>query len=759
MSLHKHLGDKTVIEKKPEADITLTWTDEAPRLASYSLFPIVQKFLSLCGITVQTSDISLAARILAQFPDRLTEGKAVSDDLSYLGDLAKRSNANIIKLPNISASVPQLKKAIAELQRKGFDVPDFNDHPLTGEETEIYARYARVLGSAVNPVLREGNSDRRAPEAVKEFAKKNPHRMGKWSSESLTHISTMGDNDFRHNEKSVTIEARSVGNASICFFDENNRKSTLTHSIPLDLGTVVDTTYMDVKALQDFYKSEIADAKKRSVLFSLHLKATMMKISDPLLFGYAVKTFFEDLFTKHQKIFTGIGFNPNDGIGDLLAKIKTLPKNERDLILSDITLCLDEQPKLHMVNSDKGITNLHVPNDVIIDASMPAIIRNGGKGWASDGSESDIKCVIPDSSYAAVYDETIKFCVEHGAFNPATMGTVSNIGLMAKKAEEYGSHNTTFVASGSGSIKLLDEQGAIITEHDVEAGDIWRLCLTQADAIKNWIELGISRAKLTKLPTIFWLDKNRPHDSELIKKITTTLVNDDIRGANIEILSPREATKVSLSRAHNGLDTISVTGNVLRDYLTDLFPILELGTSAKMLSIVPLMKGGGLFETGAGGSAPKHVEQLLNENHLRWDSLGEFTAIAASLEHLANSKGLNAASTLGEALDKATQDILESGKSPSPKVKEIDSRGSHFYLALFWAKALCRQKDNVAIADLFRPIYEALESNETVILEELNEGQGSMVDIGGYFLPEYTKASKIMRPSERFNKIVDKTWS
>ena len=744
-----------MIDQKMEADITLTWTDEAPRLASYSLFPIVKKFLSLCGITVQTRDISLSARILAQFPDRLTGREPVSDDLNYLGKLTKKREANIIKLPNISASVPQLKTAIAELQRKGFDVPNFSDHPLTEEETEIHARYARVLGSAVNPVLREGNSDRRAPEAVKEFAKKNPHRMGKWSNESLTHISTMGDNDFRNNEKSVTIEREFVGDASVCFFDNDNQKITLTDSIALDLGAVVDTTYMDVKALQNFYKAEIADAKKRGVLFSVHLKATMMKISDPVLFGYAVKTFFENLFTKHRETFTDIGFNPDNGIGDLLAKIETLPKSKKDLILADITQCLDEQPKLHMVNSDKRITNLHVPNDVIIDASMPAIIRNGGKGWASDGSESDIKCVIPDSSYAAVYDETIKFCVAHGAFNPVTMGSVSNIGLMAKKAEEYGSHNTTFIAPRSGSIKLLNKQGAIITEHDVEAGDIWRLCITQADAIENWIKLGISRAKLTGLPTIFWLDKDRPHDSELIKKITMALRDNDTRDANIEILSPREATKVSLSRAHDGLDTISVTGNVLRDYLTDLFPILELGTSAKMLSIVPLMKGGGLFETGAGGSAPKHVEQLLNENHLRWDSLGEFTAIAASLEHLANSKNLNAALILGKALDVATHHILEYGKSPSPKVREIDNRGSHFYLALFWAKALCEQRDNVSIADLFRPIYKALQSNEIAILEELNEGQGRMVDIGGYFLPEYTKASRIMRPSQRFNKIVD----
>ncbi len=744
-----------MIDQKIEADITLTWTDEAPRLASYSLFPIVQKFLSLCGISVQTRDISLAARILAQFPDRLTKSEFVSDDLKYLGNLARTSNANIIKLPNISASVPQLKNAIAELQGKGFDIPDFVNHPLTEEETEIRARYAKILGSAVNPVLREGNSDRRAPEAVKHFAKKNPHRMGEWSNESLTHVSTMVDNDFRHNEKSVTIEGKSVGNASVCFFDTNSRKITLADTIPLDFGAVVDTTYMNVNALQNFYKAEIADAKKRGVLFSLHLKATMMKISDPVLFGYAVKTFFEDLFIKHQEVFTDVGFNPNDGIGDLLAKIEALPKTTKEEILSDIALCLDKQPELQMVNSDKGITNLHVPNDVIIDASMPAIIRNGGKGWAADGSESDIKCVIPDSSYAAVYDEAIRFCIANGAFNPATMGSVSNIGLMAKKAEEYGSHNTTFVAPRSGSIKLLDEHGTIITEHDVEAGDIWRLCHTQDDAIKNWIELGISRARITQLPAIFWLDKNRPHDSELIKKVITTLNKHDAKDTKIEILSPREATKVSLSRARNGLDTISITGNVLRDYLTDLFPILELGTSAKMLSIVPLMQGGGLFETGAGGSAPKHVEQLLKENHLRWDSLGEFTAIAASLEHLATSKNLNAASILGKCLDTATQNILESGKSPSPKVKETDNRGSHFYLALFWAKALCEQGDNVAIANLFRPIYEALESNETEILKELNESQGSVVDIGGYFLPEYTKASRIMRPSQQFNKIVD----
>ena len=742
-------------ERTMEPDITLTLVDEAPRLASYSLFPIVEKFLSLCGISVEARDISLAARILAQFPERLAEHGSCSDDLHYLGELAKTSKANIIKLPNISASIPQLKSAIAELQTKGFDVPDFVDKPVTDEEIETQKRYGKVLGSAVNPVLREGNSDRRAPDSVKTFAKKTPHRMGKWSKSSLTHVSTMNSSDFRHNEQSVTVDEQFVGEAKICFYDGDGKQTILAPSVPLDLGAVVDTTYMSVDALQKFYRAEIVDAKKRGVLFSVHLKATMMKISDPVIFGYAVKIFFEELILKHQKNLDLSGFNPNNGIGDLLAKVDSLDESAREQILSDLMSCLQKQPDLHMVNSDKGITNLHVPNDVIIDASMPAIIRNGGKGWAADGSEADIKCVIPDSSYAGVYDETIKFCIEHGEFNPATMGSVSNIGLMAKKAEEYGSHNTTFLAPDAGSIRVVSEQGTVVTEHKVEKGDIWRLCLTQADAIDNWIELGISRAKITQQPAIFWLDEGRPHDAELIKKIKLVLDGRNLDGTTIDILAPREATKVSLTRASNGQDTISVTGNVLRDYLTDLFPILELGTSAKMLSIVPLMQGGGLFETGAGGSAPKHVEQLLKENHLRWDSLGEFTAIAASLEHLGTSKKNEAALVLGEALNVATQRILESGKSPSPSVGEIDNRGSHFYLAQFWAEALSEQTADPNLAARFKPIYNTLKENETQIMIELNAGQGSPANIGGYFLPGDNEVSKIMRPSKCLNKILD----
>lgn len=744
-----------MIDQTTEADINLTLVDEAPRLASYSLFPIIKKFLTLCGISVETRDISLGARILAQFPERLTTNGPVSDDLYYLGELAKTSKANIIKLPNISASIPQLKSAITELQQKGFDIPDFNDQPITDEEIEIQKSYAKVLGSAVNPVLREGNSDRRAPDAVKEFAKKNPHRMGKWIKSSLTHVSTMDDFDFRHNEKSITVGEQSVGKASICFFDNNGRKIILAPSVPLDLGAVVDTTYMSVKALQQFYRAEIADAKRRGVLFSVHLKATMMKISDPVIFGYAVKTFFDELIQKHQQTFDLLGFNPNNGMSDLLAKIDSLDENVREQILSDVASCFQKQPDLYMVNSDKGITNLHVPNDVIIDASMPAIIRNGGKGWAADGSEADIKCVIPDSSYAGVYDETIKFCITHGEFNPATMGSVSNIGLMAKKAEEYGSHNTTFLAPDAGSIKLLDEQGAVLTEHNVEKFDIWRLCLTQADAIENWIELGISRAKLTQQPAIFWLDESRPHDAELIKKVRSVLSGQDTDSATIDILSPREATKISLARASEGLNTISVTGNVLRDYLTDLFPILELGTSAKMLSIVPLIQGGGLFETGAGGSAPKHVAQLLKENHLRWDSLGEFTAIAASLEHLGNFNKNKVALILGEALNFATQKILETGQSPSPRVGEIDTRGSHFYLAQFWAEALSEQTEDLSLAACFEPIYRALKESETQIINELNAGQGETANIGGYFLPDDIEVLRTMRPSKCLNKILD----
>ena len=736
-------------------DIIFTKVDEAPSLASYSLLPIIHKFLSVSGIKVGFRDISLAARILAKFPERLLPDQRVEDELTQLGELAKTPQANIIKLPNISATIPQLKNVIQELQQKGFAVPDFNEAPKTIEEHEIFNRYTKVLGSAVNPVLREGNSDRRAPKAVKAFAMKNPHKMGSWTKRSQTHVSTMQKNDFRNNEKSLTVTDELSGEAKFEFVDQKGVITALGESMQLECGAVIDATMMSVTALKMFYKEQIEDAKTRGILFSVHLKATMMKISDPVLFGYAVEVFLEDVFVKHSEIFAKIGVNPNNGLGDLIARIEALPSLLRNEITKDIENCFEARPTIHMVDSDNGITNLHVPNDVIIDASMPAVIKSGGKGWAANGSEADIKCVIPDSTYADVYAETIKFCIKNGAFDPTEMGSVSNIGLMAQKAEEYGSHSRTFLAPGAGAIRVCDTKGNILIQHDVDRGDIWRLCEAKDAPIRNWVQLAISRARQSGHPAIFWLDHTRPHDVEIIKKVREEFTQAEIEGLNIQIMSPKEATKFSLDRVKKGLNTISVTGNVLRDYLTDLFPILELGTSAKMLSIVPLMNGGGLFETGAAGSAPKHVIQFIKEGHLRWDSLGEFTALAASLEQL-NLYTKNAtAKILSKTLDVATKKILDRGKSPKRNVGELDSRGSHFYLALYWAEELSNQKLDGELQNTFRALYESLKNGESAIMRELEKPQGSPALIGGYYLPDPRLVSEIMRPSAIFNRIID----
>ena len=736
-------------------DIVFTRVDEAPLLASYSVLPIIEKFLRISGIKIASKDISLAARILAKFPERLLPDQRTEDELEKLGELAKTPLANIIKLPNISATIPQLKNAIKELQQKGFAIPDFIEIPETLEEHEIFSRYTKVLGSAVNPILREGNSDRRAPEAVKAFAKKNPHKMGFWSKESQTHVSTMQKDDFRNNEKSLTVTDNLSGEARIEFVGLGGVVTALGESMHLDHGAIIDATMMNVRALKTFYKEQIEDIKNSGVLFSIHLKATMMKISDPVLFGHAVAIFLENVFDKHNEVFTKIGVNPNNGVGDLISKINALPALIRDEITKDIEKCFAERPAIHMVDSDNGITNLHIPNDVIIDASMPAIIKSGGKGWHPDGSEADIKCVIPDSTYADVYAETIKFCIKNGAFDPTKMGSVSNVGLMAQKAEEYGSHARTFVAPNNGVIRVCDAHGRTLIQHKVEQGDIWRLCEAKDAPIRNWIQLAISRARQSGHPAIFWLDVNRPHDAEIIKKVREELKQVNLEGLNIEIMSPKEATKFSLDRVKNGLNTISVTGNVLRDYLTDLFPILELGTSAKMLSIVPLMNGGGLFETGAGGSAPKHVVQFINEGHLRWDSLGEFTALAASLDQLNLHTKNPKAKILSQTLDAATKKILDSGKSPKRKVGELDNRGSHYYLALYWAEELSKQKLDEELKNTFGPIFESLKNSELAIVKELEESQGSPALIGGYYLPDPELVSKIMRPSAIFNGIID----
>ncbi|TPN82079.1 NADP-dependent isocitrate dehydrogenase [Aquimarina algicola] len=732
--------------------IVYTKTDEAPALATYSFLPIIKKFTESANINVETKDISLAARILANFPEHLTEKQKQADALSELGLLAQQPEANIIKLPNISASIPQLKAAIAELQLQGYNIPNYPEEPANDTEKEIKSRYDKIKGSAVNPVLREGNSDRRAPKPVKQYARKNPHSMGAWSADSKTHVATMSSGDFRSNEKSVTLTKEE--DVKIQFVDKQGNITILKESTPLLEGEVIDATVMSKKALVAFLEEQIADAKEQDILFSLHMKATMMKVSDPIIFGHAVEVFFKDIFTKHADTLEEIGVEINNGFGDLINKLKKLPESKRNEIKADIATCYEKGPKLAMVNSDEGITNLHVPSDVIIDASMPAMIRNSGQMWDAQGNTQDTKAVIPDSSYAGIYQETIDFCKKNGAFDPTTMGTVPNVGLMAKKAEEYGSHDKTFEIKDNGIVQVIDTAGSVLIEHTVEQGDIWRMCQTKDAPIKDWVKLAVNRAKATNTPAIFWLDKNRAHDAELIKKVETYLPNHDTTDLDIRIMSPVEATRFSLERIKEGKDTISVTGNVLRDYNTDLFPILELGTSAKMLSIVPLMNGGGLFETGAGGSAPKHVQQFNKEGHLRWDSLGEFLALAVSLEHLGEVNNNPKALVIAEALDQATIKFLENKKSPSRKVNELDNRGSHFYLSLYWAQALAAQDKDTELQSEFSKIANQLSDNEENIINELNNAQGNTVDMGGYYWPNTDKVSKAMRPSETLNTII-----
>jgi len=735
-----------------EHKIIYTFTDEAPALATFSFLPIIQMFAGECHVAVETRDISLAGRIIAAFPEWLTKEQRIPDALAELGQLALTPDANIIKLPNISASLPQLKAAIAELQSKGYTVPNYPDEPANDKEKEIKARYAKVIGSAVNPVLRQGNSDRRAPNSVKQYARKHPHSMGEWSRDSKTHVVHMNGGDFFSNEKSTTNAE--AGSLRIELVAGDGRVTVLKEKIQVLPGEVIDATVMNIRALTAFLEKEIEDAKRQGVLFSLHLKATMMKVSDPIIFGHAVKTFFKDVFAKHGATFAELGVNVNEGFGSLLSAIKQLPDAKRKEIENDIQAAYQNRPDVAMVDSSKGITNLHVPSDVIVDASMPAMIRGSGKMWNKDGNEQDAKAVIPDSSYAGVYQEVIQFCKEHGAFNPATMGTVSNVGLMAQAAEEYGSHDKTFEAPASGVVRVVNASGATLLEHKVEAGDIWRMCQTKDAAIQDWVKLAVARARATGDRAVFWLNEKRAHDAELIKKVKQYLPRHDTSGLHLDIMSPVEATRFSLKRLHEGQNTISVTGNVLRDYLTDLFPILEVGTSAKTLSIVPLLKGGGMFETGSGGSAPKHVQQFTKENHLRWDSLGEFLALAVSFEHLGETSGNSRATLLGRTLDEATAKLLENRKSPSRKVRELDNRGSHFYLAMYWAEALANQNEDLELKARFAPLATRLAENEAKIVEELNAVQGRPVDIGGYYIPDPELASKSMRPSPTFNNIL-----
>ena len=732
--------------------IIYTKTDEAPMLATFSFLPIVQAFTSVAGVEVETRDISLAGRVLSQFPEYLEPEQRVGDHLAELGKLAKTSEANIIKLPNISASVPQLKETIKELQAKGYKIPNYPDNPTTADEKDIAAKYGKCKGSAVNPVLREGNSDRRAPKAVKNYAKKNPHRMGKWSADSQTKVSTMSQGDFRHNEKSITVADATT--FTIVHTDTMGNKTELGGASPLLAGEVIDATYMSKKALMAFLESCIADTQKDGTLLSLHMKATMMKVSDPIIFGHAVRVYFDELYKKHGDTFASLEVNINNGFGNLVSKLDELDAAKKAEILADIAAVMDAQPDLSMVSSDKGITNLHVPSDVIIDASMPAMIRNGGRVWDKTGAERDTNAIIPDSSYASVFSATIDFCKKNGAFDPTTMGTVPNVGLMAQKAEEYGSHDKTFELDKAGTVEVLDGNGNVRLSNAVEAGDIWRMCQVKDAPIQDWVKLAVNRAKATGSPIVFWLDEERAHDAQLILKVNTYLKEYDTTGCEIHIMSPEDATHYTLDRVKKGEETISVTGNVLRDYLTDLFPILELGTSAKMLSIVPLMNGGGLFETGAGGSAPKHVEQLVDQNYLRWDSLGEFLALAVSLEHLSDRYDNPKAKVLADALGDATEKFLENDKSPARKLGSIDNRGSHFYLAMYWAEALAQQDADAELRAKFGPIAELLGSNETRINEELIAVQGHAVDIGGYYMPDESKTSRIMRPSETLNGIL-----
>ena len=734
------------------AKIIYTRTDEAPLLATYSFKPIIEAYASTAGVEVETRDISLAGRIIAAFGDRLPEEQRVDDALAELGELAKKPEANIIKLPNISASVPQLKAAVKELQEQGVALPDYPDEPRTEEEKETRARYDKIKGSAVNPVLREGNSDRRAPASVKNYVRKNPHRMGEWTAESRTNVATMGADDFRDNEKSVVMDGDDT--LTIRLVAEDGSTTVLKESVPVLAGEVVDGTVMRAAALDAFLAEQVERAKREDVLLSVHLKATMMKVSDPIIFGHVIEAFFPELFAAHGAALEKAGLSPANGLAAILNGLDALPADLRDDVRAAIDKGLAEGPKLAMVNSDKGITNLHVPSDVIVDASMPAMIRTSGHMWGPEGEEADTLAVLPDSSYAGVYQVVIDDCRAHGAFDPTTMGSVPNVGLMAMKAEEYGSHDKTFEIPVQGTVQVVDSSGAVLIEHEVSPGDIWRACQTKDVAIRDWVKLAVTRARASATPAVFWLDRTRAHDTNLIAKVEQYLTEHDTEGLQIEIMSPEEATAFSIERIRRGEDTISVTGNVLRDYLTDLFPILELGTSAKMLSVVPLINGGGLFETGAGGSAPKHVQQLVEENHLRWDSLGEFLALAASLDHLATTADNERARILGETLDRATGTFLEENKSPSRKAGEIDNRGSHFYLALYWAQELARQDEDAELAQAFASVAEQLAANEDAINEELLSVQGRPADIGGYYRPDDAKTFSVMRPSETFNRVL-----
>ena len=737
------------------ADIVYTKVDEAPELASGSFLPIIQAFTGVAGLDVGTMDISLAGRIISQFPERLKPEQQQPDDLALLGEMVMKPEANIIKLPNISASNPQIQGAVKELQSQGYDLPDYPEEPKTDEEKAIKAKFDVCKGSAVNPVLRQGNSDRRAATSVKNYAKSNPHSMGKWSKDSKTNVASMDGNDFRSNEKSTTVSDASAGKGKIEFLGDDGSTQVLKDNVPLDKGAVVDATKMSVKALRQFMKDSIQRAKDEGVLFSLHMKATMMKVSDPIIFGHCVSVFFEEAFEKHADTFKEIGVNPNNGLGDVYTKIKGLPEDKQKEIEADIKACLDNGPEMAMVDSDKGITNLHVPSDVIIDASMAASIRTSGKMWGPDGKEHDTLALIPDTSYAGIYQSAIDFCRENGEFDPTTMGTVPNVGLMAQKAEEYGSHDKTFLAPGNGTIKLVDAAGNSLLEQPVETGDIFRSCMVKDIPIQDWVKLAVTRARLSETPVVFWLNKDRSHDAELITKLDVYLKDHDTNGLDIQVMAPDDAMKHSLQRAKEGKDTISATGNVLRDYLTDLFPILELGTSAKMLSIVPLIQGGGLFETGAGGSAPKHVQQFVKEGHLRWESLGEFLALSESLAHFSRFKGNSKAQVLADTLESATGKLMENKKSPGRKVGELDNAGTHVYEALYWAKDLAAQNDDAELKAKFTPVAEQLEAKIDTIISELNASNGQAMDIGGYYRTDPEKVAKAMRRSTTFNSILD----
>ena len=737
------------------ADIVYTKVDEAPELASGSFLPIIQAFTGVAGLDVGTMDISLAGRIISQFPERLKPEQQQPDDLALLGEMVMKPEANIIKLPNISASNPQIQGAVKELQSKGYDLPDYPEEPKTDEEKAIKAKFDVCKGSAVNPVLRQGNSDRRAATSVKNYAKSNPHSMGKWSKDSKTNVASMDGNDFRSNEKSTTVSDASAGKGKIEFLGDDGSTKVLKDNVPLDKGAVVDATKMSVKALRQFMKDSIQRAKDEGVLFSLHMKATMMKVSDPIIFGHCVSVFFEEAFEKHADTFKEIGVNPNNGLGDVYTKIKSLPEDKQKEIEADIKACLDNGPEMAMVDSDKGITNLHVPSDIIIDASMAASIRTSGKMWGPDGKEHDTLALIPDTSYAGIYQSAIDFCRENGEFDPTTMGTVPNVGLMAQKAEEYGSHDKTFEAPGNGTIKLVDAAGNSLLEQPVETGDIFRSCMVKDIPIQDWVKLAVTRARLSETPVVFWLNKDRAHDAELIKKLDVYLKDHDTNGLDMQVMAPDDAMKHALQRAKEGKDTISATGNVLRDYLTDLFPILELGTSAKMLSIVPLIQGGGLFETGAGGSAPKHVQQFVKEGHLRWESLGEFLALSESLAHFSRFKGNSKAKVLADTLESATGKLMENKKSPGRKVGELDNAGTHVYEALYWAKDLAAQNDDAELKAKFTPVAEQLEAKIDTIISELNASNGQAMDIGGYYRTDPEKVAKAMRRSTTFNSILD----